>query len=427
MSSFEQSRSEIDKASAENIASIADSYVQEAVRLGQFATPEEARAAVESNREAVEADHSIKINMSAESLNRLLTVGSHETYWHATEIEGVASDLGSVALHNGKNLHNKYRAFRQAAETGLAEFVPAEARTIQPRYGAVSGGTERDAVMGPAPGYGNWWIQLQDVVSERTVYNYSDSHASVRETKDGFAFDASHVLSEQDAVTAKAISNLTAEYNKSQGYLYMGRSGLAVNVDPSKLMDVAGRGAGGYVEAVIYDDIKPETIAGIGGFITNASEVSAAGQLIKDHPEVLASLQSLRLGASTPALVRGWLEKHVKPGVISTPEDGEAKAELPEVFQEFGIDPNMEYEEIARVIHKTSAMVGQSLRGSIRYVSPPKDMNSSDRAIQWDGYIKSLQARLQIASPQEATNIQNFIALQQARLFFKPSPLPAEV
>lgn len=415
----------LEDLSAQNIESIAGSYAMEALRLGVAPNAETAQQLIDERTRLIERRGvELRINLSAASVGRLFQVGEHMTYWDAPSRSESFQTLGSLATGNGKAFHGRYRDFRASAEAGMRQYAPEGSPVTEPRYAAVTGTDDNARTFGPAPQYGNWWVQLTPRLTESSVFSFSDSHASIRQDEEGqTTFDHGATLGLRDVPRAQAVVELTREHNRSQGD-QMGS--LARNVDSNQLMTINGRRPG-YVEALVFDHVRAGELEAVGCAIATTAELSEAGNLISEYPQVLEHLSSIYMPDSVSRLASSWIKG--KARVQTDAESPNAHdTSVPEgLWESLGIDPSASYADIARSIHRASVVLYKQLyEGSQTnpYKSPSRSFESPNEVRAWDEYLKGLATDASYATTDERKQqIYTFIELQKARVFFKPQPL----
>lgn len=399
---------ELHEKSQANIQAITASYLEQAVSKGQFATAEAAQAALAQETERVATQHSVTMNMSAEGLGRFLTAGRAETAWDYAREKGVTNSLGHSAL-NGKNMAGNYSEVREVTETGLRRYAPVDAARHEPIYGAVAANQELKS--GAAPSYGHFWIEMDDSLAERTVYSFSDSMAAAETRDDGtITFDDSAVLSAEDVPTAKAITNLAADYRASKGMQMVGS--MARNVDPNDIMVVADRRPG-YVEAAIFDEVTLDNVT-IGMALVDAADMHGAGRLFQQHGEALAGKTKVYCGDAVQGLITDWLSQQTGIDVVQKGDEPPQKSTL---WDRLDLEPTATYSEVATAVKQQLGLVYRDLKLNGRLDLPQLRRFGGD--LVWSNYIKNLRSAAKHRGPAIEQKMDELIALQQARVFFE--------
>lgn len=405
ISNFEV-RPNLMERSGVNIGAITGSYIDQAVSLGQFENSEEAQDVLRRTESLVAQDNRLTVNMSADSLNRFLTVGQMETAWDYARQLDTPLAIGTIATLNSKNMGGGYTDTRSVAEEGLRHYAPDGATRHEPVYAALAG--PREHMTGAAPGYGNYWLELDSSLSNRAVYVFSDSHASVRNNEGGkMEFDDSVVLNAHDAIAAKAVVDLVEEYHRSLGLSYMGN--MAVNADPEKLMAVAGRRPG-YIEAAFFDPITAENVT-IGMALKGSRDLAGAGELFRQHPELMSKARAY-CSENVSDVVVDWLSGRLPTELTTTDKNRRGTSQL---WEQIGLSPDASIEEVDEALRRQASL---TYRDATRFDNTLPRLAVYRDAMQWDRYIKSLRAAERNVTGEVQQTLAKLIDIQEARVFF---------
>ncbi len=402
---------ELDTVSTENIVQIKNAYVQASVEIGQFSTTDDAESMLAQHETAARTENRVTINMSTNSIEHLLKQGKIETFWDAKTYDAAAQ---VTPLHtNNKAIHSEYEQMRAAADNGYRKYAPHDAKRADPIYGALA--TALD-VCGAAPAYGNCWVVVSDVIADRAVYGFADSHASVTRNEDGeLQHDSSTVLNRHDAITAKAVTELVAAQIKSLNLLLVA-SNLAVmgaNEEKPKIIEVNGL-TPGYVEAAIFDPIELDDIAEIHVAMTDRKTMHDVGVLLRTN-QAFAQKAQLEDRPTTSQLVDDWLaiRRHQLPA-------GEPKY-TSQLWERLGLTPSSDMATVAQSLKQTGSVLLRDIsrityrQGDIRLV----DFSNEAR---WHNYLRNVRATGKYLSDEKQPQLQgllaDFIAVQEARVFF---------
>jgi len=398
--------------SAHNIADIRASYLELSVAKGQFSDAETAAVAVAQRTEAIAHEHRLTINMSADGIQRFMKIGRVETYWDHKR--GLA-DESAKAISNKKDIHEHYDAVRLAVEQGMVQFAGTET-SVEPVYTAIAGPHGRDAIAGAAPDYGNWWLEMDPSVEAAAVYSFADSHAAVTmpEEVDGeVTFAANSLLNKQDAMEAKAIVDLAAEYHRSKNLVTIGS--MAFGVDPSVLMHVQGKGAG-YVEGVLFEAATEDKVAAIRGRIDRLSQLAELGAVLTD-PDAMTDKLRVDIYAALDPASQQWLAEHY-PQQVKLMNDTKPSVTI-DALEIAGLNVSADYNDIAKSLADHARQLQKRMNVRLMLPAAQTLINFKDDG-QWSAYMRTLDAnREKLDRKGQAVIVDQLIAVQQARIFFK--------
>ncbi len=203
----------LSEISKENIERLKTGFIKSTIEKGMFASEAEVLKAIEQEKEAIEEEMTLTVNLSPESIARFFEKGKQETLWDYLKETESLENIKRGPTMQGKDLHSEYISYRETAENDLKQFVPEEFQDKKPVYGALAGGTNRDSERGACPEYGNLFFELDMTQLGKSTLNFNDSFANVEKKEDGiYHFDESSLLAIDDAREAKAVVNLMKKY-----------------------------------------------------------------------------------------------------------------------------------------------------------------------------------------------------------------------
>ena len=154
------STNRLENISRRNIQRELENFIGKAIEKGIYNNPDEAHDAIMQNAAEIKDTHALTVNMSPESVARLINTGKMETFWdHMSEL-GDYQALAGAPTANNKAVSADYVHMRQSAEDGLRQFVDTEHSTKSPIYAALAS-TGDNMKTGAAPAYGNWNIIIE--------------------------------------------------------------------------------------------------------------------------------------------------------------------------------------------------------------------------------------------------------------------------
>lgn len=243
--------------SENNIQRIMSDFLSKAVSGGVASDPDLLRQEVLLEATEMAKRYFFTLNLSSDSIARLLQVGRTETIWDHPDIEL----LQTSATVNNKSLPDDYLDTRRAAENGLRQFVPDECKNQNPIFTALAASDE-DMTEGAAPRYGNWavFIAPSPQIEQRTVFSAEDSFRSVN--SEHLEFDNKNILSLEEAFIAKAVHKEFFE--------------KFLDDDSRQRMHKLRN----YVEAAIFSDIDLSDISHIVCSLNSSDEVESAKAML---------------------------------------------------------------------------------------------------------------------------------------------------
>lgn len=247
----------LEKLSETNIERLLSGFLTKSVSSGVTTNPDLLREEIMLEASEMAKKYFFTINLSDDSVARLLQVGKIETIWDHPNIDV----LQTSANANNKSLPDDYLNTRRAAENGLREFVSDDNKNKSPISTALAT-DEDDMIEGAAPRYGNWAVFITPTpeIVQKTVFSFEDSFRSVN-SKD-FQFDDKNVLDLKDAFTAKAIHKKIFE--------------KFLDANSKKRIHKLRN----YVEAVIFSDITLSDISFIVCSLNNKDEINNAKTIL---------------------------------------------------------------------------------------------------------------------------------------------------
>jgi hypothetical protein len=333
--------------SAQNTINILGKASNEFARVG-FLSPTEFDNQIPERTEAIEAHQHTSINMSVESLGRMLENGSHESAWsHLREVGLENMDIGNTA--QGKSFHEGYFEHRATVETQLADYVE-EPGNREPIYAAVAS-NEDEHLYGACPEYGDVSVILDEsaIDPNSTVYAWSDSLiSSIGSNEQGeITIAKPQVLTKEDAMVAKAVVDMSEEYGKRFSKLGHARGPVILedSGDQDKLLSLRG----GYIETVLFQDVTPDMIQAV-SVAGNMDDTAKAVNAIKEHPEIAEKAIFVTQDGQSE-LIKDYLATH-----FSTVEKahGSVSAEQhvvdPERWTDLGVDASAEPSAIRQAL-----------------------------------------------------------------------------
>jgi len=398
-------REELFEISAENIERLKSGFIKSAIEKGMFSSENEALKAIKEEKESVENNMDLTVNLSPESVTRFFEKGKQETLWDHLEETGSLENMKRAPTTQKKDLHSEYIFCRETAENALKQFVPEKNQDKKPIYAGLAGGTGQDLKRGACPAYGNLFLELDAAQLEKNVLNFNDSFGNVEKRKDDtYHFDKSSLLTVDDVGEAKAIVNLMRKHNNQ--FPTFGR--MVETKDAEKMIKIDGK-ASGYIEVAIFDDITPENVRNIGVSLVNEVDLEGIGSLVDKYPQFKEKLKFfIRSKEVIGSLSLNWLEKNFSSKVDFVGEIDSAD----ELWQEIGLKPEDSYSEIKIALNNKC----DELWKEIRLYIPGSDFFSkacSANIRRVEQSMRSFKSRLDVTQKAGL-----YLKFEKERLFF---------
>lgn len=400
-------REKLSEVSAENIRRFRDQFIQVAQEKGLFSSEEEAVQAIQEEKDRIRENLGLTINLTPDSVQRFLERKKQDTLWDHLNEAGSLDKIRKAATTQGKDLHDEYIEYRDAAEQGMRQFVPDIPPDKKPVYTALAGGTNYDHRRGACPEYGNVFLELDVKELEKSCLNFNDSLFNVVVDKRGkHTFETTSILSIQDAEEAKSIVNLVRKYNSQ----FPTVGGMVRGGDLNRAMRIGEKGTG-YVEAALFDEVTPEKVKSIGVNITNQNDLRAIGPLIDRFPEYAEKFTFFVDDAKAlDPLTADWLEKHF-PNRCNFVEKTPAE-EAYTLWGALGISRDTSYKEVKAALDAKCAELWKGLKtrlgADIRSTARPENIRM----------IRQNQWRLE-GDPKIKEAADLYTKLERGRLFFQ--------
>lgn len=395
----------LSEISKENIERLKTGFIKSAIEKGMFTSEAEILKAIEQEKESVERNMTLTVNLSPESIARFFEKGKQETLWDHLKEAGSLENMKKAPTAQGKDLHSEYISYRETAENSLKQFVSENIRDKKPVYAALAGGTNRDLERGACLEYGNLFFELDIAQLEESVLNFNDSFANVEKKEDGnYYFDKSSLLTIDDAEEAKAIVNLMKKHNGQFPTI----AGMVRGEDAEKIIRIDGK-TSGYVEVAVFDDITPEKVKSIGVSLINKEDLKDIGNLIEKFPQFKDKFKfSVENTKVMGGLSASWLEKNFS-GKVNFTEKMESADEL---WKEIGLNPESQYSEIKTALNNKCDELWKDIK---LYVGADFRSKAQPGNI---GMIRKNIWRF-TSKPEVKQKVELYSKLEEERLFFR--------
>jgi len=411
-------QSQLEVLSAINLSHIEDDFISQAISQERFIDKEAALSAINDSEQTIRNHHALTVNMSAASILRLRQVGKLETYWGYAD---QTTQSPSIATGNNKAHHDRYQEYRKLAEDSLRPYAPPEVQNNHPVYAALAGPTELKVRTGAAPEYGNWHVVLTEDVAQRAVYHFADSHAAIEVTDKGeLTFDKSAILAYGDVFRAKAVADMAREHNQSLTIGMIGGLGIVSKMNAERFIKPNGKSPG-YIEAAIFDEISLEKISAVVGKLRTPQELAAAAPILLD-PGTLKDKIHLQIGDEVEPFVAKWLARHF-PGSVPPENLEDIDTAL---FASFGLTPESTYEEVARTLDEQAAARWPKIATLMYGYGNHGQLTNFQDERQWHNYLVGIRQKMRRLDDTQRREIKDFIAIQQARVFFRTNLVQAQ-
>jgi len=277
-----QKEKSLKELSAVNIERILTDFIKKAVDSGLSSNGISLRNEIITEASEVVKKYFYSINLTANSIARLVEIGKIETIWDHPNIEL----LRKSATANNKSLPDDYLEIRRVADNGLRNFVLNDAK-LNPVSAALATST-KDMVEGAAPRYGNWAIFIvpSPETEQRTVFSAEDSFRSV--SSETLEFDNKNILTLQHALIASVIH----------------RKFFEMFLDPSSQKRI--HKLRNYVEAAIFDNITLESISLIICTLNTEDEVNSAKTILGKIGPIRNKMQFVFGDDISPSVRQGF-------------------------------------------------------------------------------------------------------------------------
>lgn len=395
----------LSEISKENLERLKTGFAKSAIEKGIFTSEAEVLKAIKKEKETLERNMTLTVNLSPESIARFFEKGKQETLWDHLKEAGSLENMKRVPTVQGKNLHSEYISYRETAEDNLKQYVPEDLRDKKPIYAALAGGTNRDLERGACPEYGNLFFELDIQELEKSALNFNDSFANVEKKEDGaYHFDKSSLLAVDDAEEAKAIVNLMKKHNGQ----FPTVAGMVRGEDAEKIIRIDGK-TSGYVEVSIFDDITPEKVKNIGVSLINKDDLNGVGSLIEKYPQFRDKFKFFVENTKViGGLSASWLEKNFE-GKVNFAEKMENADEL---WKEIGLNPESQYSEVKTTLNNKCDEIWKDIK---LYVG------ADFRSKAQPGNIRMIRQNMwRFASkPEVKQKVELYSMLEEERSFFR--------
>jgi len=395
----------LSEISKENLEKIKSGFVKSAIEKGMFSSEAEAIEAIRKEKEAVEGNMGLTVNLSPESIARFFEKGKQETLWDHLKEAGSIENMKRAPTAQGKDLHSEYISYRETAENTLKQYVPEKFQDKNPIYAALAGGTNRDLERGACPEYGNLFFELDIAQLEKSALNFNDSFANVEKKEDGtYRFDKSSLLAIDDAEEAKAVVNLMKKHNGQFPTI----AGMVSGEDAKKIIRIDGK-TSGYVEVAVFDEITPEKVKSIGVSLINKDDLKGIGNLIDKFPQFKDKFRfSVKNAKVIGGLSANWLEKNFADKV----KFSEKMEDAQELWREIGLSPDAQYSEVKSAIDNKCNDLWKDIK---LYVGADFRSKAQPGNI---GMIRKNMWRF-ASKPEVKQKVELYSKLEEERLFFR--------
>lgn len=363
----------------------------------------------------VESGLRITVNMTAASLDRMLSSGIHESAWSHLRETGL-DKMHRSATSQGKNLYDGYFEDRSRIESQLVAYI-TNPQAVEPIYAAMAS-TEQEHLHGASPAYGEVSVVLDDkkIDPNSMVYVWGDSiMSSIKGCDDGkTVLVEPKVLTREDAIIAKAVVDIGQEYHNKR---FKTVGGMIMFDDDSQQEQLITQRAG-YIETVIFQEVRPDIVQAVfvAGKIDTISDVI---KVIETHPQI-ADKVIFVANESQPRIISDYLSVH-----YTTVDESQDKTETvkehvikPDVWEELGVEPSSSPAVIRKAIHDvTLAFLSTPELHSTHGYMGQRDLRTAKGMAR---YLSSLRGRVEANKDERLIErYKQILGLQEAARFFE--------